>query len=448
MRPMVEPFDWSLNPEAENHLHQLVDWFLDKSDALYDMSKRIEDATGTRLYDWVDHVRVPVGIADRKAVQAHGLRTVGRSKVYRADGTALFPLVIGDGTPELGLKVWNIDAFRREWSLDDAAEGEPNSAFRKATVLDEEELRVLAIERRGFAGFDSPEVHDAGAYEDALRRFEEREREFHSQEKAFSDLEETISSAAARLGVPRLADAFFRTEISYWLSRNSAARQQLEVQDELGLGLANLDHVTFRSSRPAFKRLIRVMRLLGLEQRERFYAGDKAGWGAQVLENEESGHVVFADVDLRPKEKNVDFASNGLEDGGKMGTVGLWVALHGESAFQAGLHHVALRFDLDRGRAQFEGRGIRVMDPFSDLPFLKQAFTEGENWRAEHGRIERAEREGSLTTEAAERLQREGTIGSHLELIERRQGFKGFNQDSVSAIIKATDPRQVKVRGA
>ena len=34
-----------------------------------------------------------------------------------------------------------------------------------------------------------------------------------------------------------------------------------------------------------------------------------------------------------------------------------------------------------------------------------------------------------------------GAIGSHLELIERRQGFKGFNQNSVSVIIQATDPR-------
>ena len=36
---------------------------------------------------------------------------------------------------------------------------------------------------------------------------------------------------------------------------------------------------------------------------------------------------------------------------------------------------------------------------------------------------------------------REGTIGSHLENLERREGFKGFNQQAVSAIISATDPR-------
>jgi len=42
----------------------------------------------------------------------------------------------------------------------------------------------------------------------------------------------------------------------------------------------------------------------------------------------------------------------------------------------------------------------------------------------------------------------EGAIGSHLENLERKQGFKGFNQDSVSAIIKATDPRKHLKKGA
>ena len=35
----------------------------------------------------------------------------------------------------------------------------------------------------------------------------------------------------------------------------------------------------------------------------------------------------------------------------------------------------------------------------------------------------------------------EGSIGSHLENLQRRDGYKGFNQQSVSAILAATDPR-------
>ena len=41
------------------------------------------------------------------------------------------------------------------------------------------------------------------------------------------------------------------------------------------------------------------------------------------------------------------------------------------------------------------------------------------------------------------RIRREqGAIGSHLENLERNEGFKGFNQTGVSEIISATDPRK------
>jgi hypothetical protein len=36
----------------------------------------------------------------------------------------------------------------------------------------------------------------------------------------------------------------------------------------------------------------------------------------------------------------------------------------------------------------------------------------------------------------------DGAIGSHLENLQRKAGFKGFNQQSVSVSIQATDPRK------
>ncbi len=38
----------------------------------------------------------------------------------------------------------------------------------------------------------------------------------------------------------------------------------------------------------------------------------------------------------------------------------------------------------------------------------------------------------------------DGAIGSHLENLERNDGFKGFNQQAVSDIIARTDPRKAK----
>ncbi len=36
---------------------------------------------------------------------------------------------------------------------------------------------------------------------------------------------------------------------------------------------------------------------------------------------------------------------------------------------------------------------------------------------------------------------KQGALGSHLENLQRREGYKGFNQKNVSIIIKKTDPR-------
>src|SRR5207244_13537784 len=100
----------------------------------------------------------------------------------------------------------------------------------------------------------------------------------------------------------------FEGERVYWQRRNRAAQVQKQRQDRLGLGWANHDHHTFRSSREHFLDLMRVMEKLGFEWRERFYAGAQAGWGAQLLEQPVEGIVVFADLDLLPGETEIDFS--------------------------------------------------------------------------------------------------------------------------------------------
>ena len=37
------------------------------------------------------------------------------------------------------------------------------------------------------------------------------------------------------------------------------------------------------------------------------------------------------------------------------------------------------------------------------------------------------------------------SLGSHLEILERNDGFKGFNQTGVSEIILKTDPRKIEI---
>jgi hypothetical protein len=152
--------------------------------------------------------------------------------------------------------------------------------------------------------------------------------------------------------------------------------------------------------------------------------------------------VVFADVDLMPEETQVDFSSQKLLPAPRLGTVGLWAGLHGESFLQAGMHHLEARFDFNLLRDQLKDCGVNTMKPFSDFEFLRQAFTEGERWKVRPERAQRLRSAGLLTSEQCEQFIRDGAIGSHLENLQRHGGFKGFNQKSVSAVISATDPRK------
>ncbi len=209
----------------------------------------------------------------------------------------------------------------------------------------------------------------------------------------------------------------------------------------MGLGWANHDHHTFRSSREVFHQLIGILETFGFRARERFYAGAEAGWGAQVMEQPACRFAVFADVDLGPDEVEGDFSHLVLAPRSELGTVGLWCALHGESMLAAGLHHLAGRFDFEAATEGLADWGIEMMEPFSKFSYLRQAFTSGERWDVSPDRLEWLLGSERITQHQAERFMREGAVGSHLENIQRGEGFKGFNQQTVSDIIKRTDPR-------
>jgi hypothetical protein len=160
------------------------------------------------------------------------------------------------------------------------------------------------------------------------------------------------------------------------------------------------------------------------------------------MENPVTGIVTFNDVDLSPDELLADFAHEGLAARSALGTVGLWCGLHGEAVLQAGMHHLEAQFDFVTLRDQLASEGVKTMKPFTDFPHLRQAFTEGERWNVAESRIARLLGKGLITAEQAAQFRSQGAIGSHLENLERNDGFKGFNQAGVSEIIAATDPRK------
>jgi hypothetical protein len=189
--------------------------------------------------------------------------------------------------------------------------------------------------------------------------------------------------------------------------------------------------------------LITILETFGFRPRERFYAGAEAGWGAQVMEQPVCRFAVFADVDLSPDEVEGDFAHRPLAPRQALGTVGLWCALHGESMLGAGLHHVAARLAFEQATWDLAARGVEMMQPFSDFSYLKQAFSRAERWPVAPERLDRLAAGGQIDEAQRGRFAEQGAVGSHLENIQRGEGFKGFNQQTVSDIIQRTDPRGI-----
>jgi len=156
------------------------------------------------------------------------------------------------------------------------------------------------------------------------------------------------------------------------------------------------------------------------------------------------GITIFADVDMTPEELSGDFAHEVLPPRNQLGTVGLWCKLHGEAFLQAGMHHLECQFDFDAVSEQLATEGVGSMPPFTNFEYLRQAFTAGEIWPVDPHRLEIALSEGFITAEQAEQFRLHGAVGSHLEILQREQGYKGFNQTGISEIIKATDPRHLQ----
>ncbi len=450
-------FNFEPQPAAQKLLDALINQFLVRCPGAADLAARMTEETGTRFKDWIDHIQVPPTADIRAKLLGVGFShrpQPGAEQCFVHEG-AMFPsVVIGGpdsakgGATRVAVKVDSVADFLAVWQIDDEEViGEPLGQLRMAPAFRGRGVEMWVIERHGYRGFEPPE-QDADKAVRSLRHLEalrRRKRDFRTEAEGFAILNVLIDAAVKDLGPHWACDLFFASEREYWQRRNRAGQVQYARQAKLGLGWANHDHHTYRSSRASFTGLIAIQEKLGMRPREAFYAGAEAGWGAQVMENPVTQITTFNDVDLSPEELMGDFAHDPsvLVERDELGTVGLWCALHGEAMLQAGMHHLECQFDHHALVAQLEhDGGIRTMAPFTTFPYLRQAFTEGERWRVDESRIERLLSRGFIDREQADHFRRDGALGSHLENLERNDGFKGFNQEGVSDIIARTDPRR------
>jgi hypothetical protein len=465
-------FEWKRWPETEAFVERLIATALAGNDFARALAERMPAETGTRISVWVDHLVVSdaPGLAGRLqelGFERQPIRYPVNSPVFAHPGAISPRIAIAGPGPaagsngpagpepsvrEVAIKVDSVAAFSRAHDLGLEILGYPMGPYRIGRIPGGR-TTLAAVERRGYLGFEPfpgemsregrMKPHAARDALAALDLWRARRRRFEDDAEGFEATEATLERVIELAGSTDLAcHLVFEAEREYWQSRNRAAQVQKARQDRLGLGWANHDHHTFRCSRRFFPRLIRMFTRLGFQLRERFHAGAHAGWGAQIVEHPVTGIVIFADLDLAPEEATEDFAHQVLPELPRPGTVGLWVALHGESILEAGMHHLEAQFDFEYLRDGLKAEaGIETMPPFSNFPFLRQAFTAGERWPVARLRADRVLRDGWIDRDQCEKFLREGAIGSHLENLERREGYKGFNQQAVSAIIAATDPR-------
>lgn len=442
-------FQWKCQPKAEGIILNALENACRENSYIAALSQDLYKHTSTRMFDWLDHVLMGYSPNIENELEESGFVSDSATPSYRVfhhPGAQLPRVVLYDhDQPVAGiaLSVESIADFLMVRGLSGHIEGDPLSGYRRCCVSTDNDVSLWIVERRGALTME-PTHNDEGylsKYYKAKELWQTRPRDLSDQDEAFSRALKTAEEMVHLVGVDLAAWIVLECERAFWQSRNGAAQIQKNRQDRLGMGWANHDHHTFRSSRRNFSHLVRLFEILGFQCRERFYAGQEAGWGAQVMENPRCRLVLFLDVDLLADEIGVDFAHHPLADLDKLGTIGLWCGLHGDSILKAGMHHLEAQFMFEELTHDLGAIGVGMMEPFSFFPYLKQAFTHGEVWQVEPRLVEKLLLAGKISKEQADKFLQYGAVGSHMENLQRREGYKGFNQKNVSLIIKKTDPR-------
>lgn len=443
-------FQWQCHPKAEALLSNILEKSM-QNHLIETLSHDLLKHTSTRLFDWLDHVIIGASPALEMELNECGFvsrHATASYHIFYHPGAQLPRVVVNDREDSalgISVSVDSIADFLMVRGITGVIEGSPYSSFRRCCVSTENEVSLWVIERRG-TEFIEPSYYDPGILEkyiSAVEKWQTRLRDAENEDEAIDKTLFLAEDLVGMLGEDLASVVVLEVERRYWQARNAAGQLQKYRQDTLGMGWGNHDHHTFRSSRRHFTKLVRLFEMLGFHCRERFYAGKEAGWGAQVMENPRSKLVLFLDVDLAPHEIEIDFAHHPLPELDRLGTIGLWTALHGDSILKAGMHHLEAQFMFDELTHDLGALHVRMMNPFSDFPYLKQAFTQGEVWHVQPRRLQSLLEQGKITRDEADKFLAYGAVGSHMENLQRREGYKGFNQQNVSVIIKETDPRLI-----
>lgn len=438
MSESARRFLWTKQPAGEVFVRSLLSEALARNFAAERFRERLLEICGVRLRDIVDHIAMP----DPHVAEAAGW-AVCEDGVWR-NSAGFFPEIVSGAELTIAFRVECLDRLRDATGAKTLIEGPAHGPFRRLRVFESEGVSFIGVERRGWNGFDLPDVdtRTVRAARVYLQAFRARRRQFSAVSQGLAYTEELTTAASAELGAHWACALFLRAEREHWARRCDAGALQTRLQNEAGIGWSNVDHHTYDSSREHFLRTIAIFETLGYICRELFYAGDQAGWGSQILEQPVERSTIFADIDLAPDEVDIDIGHIELPPLARHRRAGLWCAMHGESILEAGINHVAGMYDQKLLRSNMARRGCEMMPPFSNFDHLYQELTAGERWPVDPSRVDKLEVGGHLSQQEAEDFRLNGALATHLENLERNDGYKGFNQPGIDDVLRIIDPRQ------
>src|SRR5687768_7135634 len=156
----IDDFQWTVQPLAERMVQDILEAAVGRSPFVQDLKRRMRDETGTRLFDWLDHVVVADTGGLRESLRNAGF--IGRFAAGAGETfvheEGIFPTLIPshDGTTRLGIKVESVADYLAAGpaAVETEIEGEPLAPMRQARVASENDVEVWVIERHGYRGFN------------------------------------------------------------------------------------------------------------------------------------------------------------------------------------------------------------------------------------------------------------------------------------------------------
>src|SRR6188474_3382957 len=111
----VDEFQWTVQPLAERVVQDILADAVGRSPYAADLQRRMRDETGTRLFDWLDHVVVGDAGGLRESLRNAGF--IGRFAAGAGEcfvhEEGMFPTLIPshDGTTRLAVKVESVSDY-------------------------------------------------------------------------------------------------------------------------------------------------------------------------------------------------------------------------------------------------------------------------------------------------------------------------------------------------